>query len=149
MNRDSVTWSGYWPASPTPFHENGEIDFKRFSNLIKWYMDNGMHGIFLNGTTGEWFSQSISERMQVLEFVLAEVKNRVPVVVGVTTFTAKESIDLGKHAMKAGAAGVCASEGVVAGASAAGASAAGAAVAGASAAGASAAGSSPPLVTLR
>ena len=83
MNRDSVTWSGYWPASPTPFHENGEIDFKRFSNLIKWYMDNGMHGIFLNGTTGEWFSQSISERMQVLEFVLAEVKNRVPVVVGV------------------------------------------------------------------
>lgn len=109
MNRDSVTWSGYWPASPTPFHENGEIDFKRFGNLIKWYMDNGMHGIFLNGTTGEWFSQSISERMQVLEFVLAEVKNRVPVVVGVTTFTAKESIDLGKHAMKAGAAGVCAS----------------------------------------
>ena len=26
MNRDSVTWAGYWPASPTPFKENGEID---------------------------------------------------------------------------------------------------------------------------
>ena len=109
MNRDSVTWAGYWPASPTPFKENGEIDYARFSTLIDWYISNGMHGLFLNGTTGEWFSQSSIERMQLVEFVLGEIKDRIPVVVGVTTFTAKESIELGRHAMKTGAAGVCAS----------------------------------------
>ena len=38
MNRDSVTWAGYWPASPTPFKENGEIDYARFSTLIDWYI---------------------------------------------------------------------------------------------------------------
>ena len=26
MNRDDVTWQGYWPACPTPFHEDGSYD---------------------------------------------------------------------------------------------------------------------------
>jgi len=109
VNRDSITWKGYWPASPTPFKANGDFDFDSLENLIEWYINSGMHGIFINGTTGEWFSQSNSERKHLLEFVLDKVSNRIPVVVGVTTFTAKESIDLGIHAMKAGAAGVCSS----------------------------------------
>ena len=83
MDRNSIDWKGYWPASPTPFKENGDLDLETFGKLVDWYLECGMNGIFVNGTTGEWFSQSISERMQVLEFVLAEVKNRVPVVVGV------------------------------------------------------------------
>jgi 4-hydroxy-tetrahydrodipicolinate synthase len=68
-----------------------------------------MHGIFVNGTTGEWFSQTIEERKELIEFVLERVANRIPVVVGITTFTARDSIPLGVHAMAAGAAGVCSS----------------------------------------
>ena len=109
MDRNSVAWKGYWPACPTPFKENGDIDFEALGNLLDWYLDCGMHGIFLNGTTGEWFSQSISERQEIAEFVLERVAQRVPVVVGITTFSARESIPLGIHAMQAGAAGVCSS----------------------------------------
>jgi len=25
MDRNSIDWKGYWPASPTPFKENGDL----------------------------------------------------------------------------------------------------------------------------
>lgn len=109
MDRNSVNWRGYWPASPTPFKENGDLDFDSFAQLIEWYLERGMHGLFINGTTGEWFSQSHDERKMVVEAVLRQVDGRVPVVIGVTTFTAKESVVLGEHAMSHGAAGICSS----------------------------------------
>ena len=109
MDRNSIDWKGYWPASPTPFKENGDLDLETFGKLVDWYLECGMHGIFVNGTTGEWFSQTIPERKELIEFVLDRVAGRIPVVVGITTFTARDSIPLGVHAMAAGAAGVCSS----------------------------------------
>jgi 4-hydroxy-tetrahydrodipicolinate synthase len=109
MDRSSVDWKGYWPASPTPFKSTGEIDWDSFDALLDWYLDRGVHGLFINGTTGEWFSQTISERKAVAEFLAKKVAGRVPVVIGITTFTAAESIELGKHAISVGLSGVCSS----------------------------------------
>jgi 4-hydroxy-tetrahydrodipicolinate synthase len=109
MDRNTVDWKGYWPACPTPFHKSGEIDFDSFDKLIDWYLERKMHGLFINGTTGEWFSQSIQERKEIANFVAKKVGNKVPTVIGVTTFTAKESIDLAEHAMAAGISGICSS----------------------------------------
>jgi len=109
MDRNSVDWKGYWPAVPTPFKESGEIDWASFDSLLDWYLERKMHGLFVNGTTGEWFSQSHDERRQVAEFVAKKVAGRIPVVVGVTTFTAKESIELANHALSKGIDGICSS----------------------------------------
>ena len=109
MDRNTVNWRGYWPACPTPFKENGDLDFDSLAELINWYLDKNMHGLFVNGTTGEWFSQSIEERKAVATAVIRQVNGRVPVVVGVTTFTAKESAILGEHAIATGASGICSS----------------------------------------
>ncbi len=109
MDRNSIDWKGYWPASPTPFKKNGDIDYEAFEALLDWYMECGMHGIFINGTTGEWFSQTHSERKELAIFVSEKIKNRIPVVIGVTTFTARESIQLAEHAMEVGLSGVCSS----------------------------------------
>ena len=109
MDRNSVDWKGYWPACPTPFNAKGDIDFEAFDKLIDWYLERNMHGLFINGTTGEWFSQSNSERKEVAKFIAQKVDNRIPVVIGVTTFTAKESIELAEHAMSVGLDGICSS----------------------------------------
>jgi dihydrodipicolinate synthase/N-acetylneuraminate lyase len=109
MDRNNVEWRGYWVASPTPFKENGDLDLDSFAEVIEWYLARGVHGLFINGTTGEWFSQSINERKMVAESTLNQVAGRVPVVIGVTTFTAKDSSILGEHAILHGAAGICSS----------------------------------------
>jgi len=52
-----MKWRGYWVAAPTPFTENGELDLDQFEAILEFYVSEGVHGIVVNGSTGEWFSQ--------------------------------------------------------------------------------------------
>jgi dihydrodipicolinate synthase/N-acetylneuraminate lyase len=106
MNRDDVTWRGYWPACPTPFTKGGALDLDSLRELIEWYLGAGMHGIFVNGTTGEWFSQSPEERRLVAETAIDQVGGRATVVIGCTSLTAAQAVELGRHAIAAGADGI-------------------------------------------
>ena len=92
---------------PHPVHRGRRaIDTEALRALIEWYIGEGMHGVFINGTTGEWFSQSRDERRLVAETAIDQVAGRMPVVIGCTSLTAKEAIALGRHAMAAGATGI-------------------------------------------
>ncbi len=106
MNRDDVQWRGYWPACPTPFREDGSFDADAMRALIEWYVGEGMHGVFVNGTTGEWFSQSPEERRLVAETAIDAVGGRITIAIGCTAYTAKEAAKLGRHALAAGADGI-------------------------------------------
>lgn len=106
MNRDDVEWRGYWPACPTPFATGGALDLDSLRALVEWYVGEGMHGIFVNGTTGEWFSQTPEERRLVAETAIDQVAGRVTVVIGCTSLTAKQAVELGRHAIAAGADGI-------------------------------------------
>ena len=105
MRRDDVNWCGYWPASPTPFATDGSYDADTHRALLEWYIGEGMHGVFVNGTTGEWFSQSPDERRLVAENAIDAVAGRIPIVIGCTSYTAREAGELGRHAIGAGADG--------------------------------------------
>ena len=107
MNRNDVNWRGYWPACPTPFTADGSaVDTDSLRALLEWYVGEGMHGVFINGTTGEWFSQTPEERRLVAETAVDQVAGRATVVVGCTSLTAKQAIELGRHAIAAGADGI-------------------------------------------
>jgi len=106
MNRDDVGWRGYWPACPTPFTDRGALDLDSLRALVEWYVGEGMHGIFVNGTTGEWFSQTTEERRLVAETAIDQVAGRATVVIGCTSLTAKQAAELGRHAIAAGADGI-------------------------------------------
>ena len=106
MKRDDVDWRGYWPACPTPFSSDGALDVDSLRALVEWYVGEGMHGIFLNGTTGEWFSQTPDERRLVAETAIDQVAGRATVVIGCTSLTAKQAVELGRHAISAGADGI-------------------------------------------
>ena len=107
MNRNDVDWKGYWPASVTPFVEGGEeVDHDEFRKLLRWYLAEGMHGILINGSTGEWYLQTEDERRAVAELAVDELKGKVPVVIGCTTFRPADTIRLAKHASSIGADGV-------------------------------------------
>ncbi|MCU1657721.1 MAG: 4-hydroxy-tetrahydrodipicolinate synthase, partial [Pseudonocardiales bacterium] len=56
----------------------------------------------------EWFSQSPTERRRVLEIAVATAAGRLPVVAGVSAYTASEAITLAEHAAATGAHGVLA-----------------------------------------
>lgn len=106
--REQVTWRGYWVAAPTPFREDGSLDLDAWAALLEMYIRHGVHGVLVNGTTGEWFSQSPAERVEVARTAIQAVAGRVPVVVGVSAYTAAEGVELSREATRAGADGVAA-----------------------------------------
>ncbi len=108
MNRYDVSWAGYWPAAPTPFLPDGSLDEPGLAELMRLYVSNGVHGVLINGSTGEWFAQSSAERRRVAEVAVEAIAGAVPVVIGVTSYTAAEAVELAHHAASIGADGVLA-----------------------------------------
>ena len=106
MNRDDVNWRGYWVAAPTPFTQEGVLDENLWRQELRLYHGQGVHGVLVNGTTGEWFSQSDAERRRVAEVAVEELRGKIPVVIGCTTYTAAHSAELGRHAKDIGADGI-------------------------------------------
>jgi 4-hydroxy-tetrahydrodipicolinate synthase len=109
MDRDDVDWQGYFPAFVTPFTETGELDLTTLRALVDHYVAQGMHGILVNGTCGEWFSQTTEERHAVAEAAVSQAAGRLRVLVGCTAYTATETAAFARHALAAGADGVLAS----------------------------------------
>ena len=109
MDRNDVSWQGYWAACPTPYGQGGALRLDLLEALIEHYIAHGLHGILINGTTGEWFSQTHAERRAVAEAAIKCVDGRIPVVVACSDYTATSVIELAEHAMEAGASGFAAS----------------------------------------
>lgn len=110
MNRSDVDWKGYWPSCPTPYSDRGErVDLDALRALLDYYAACGFHGVLVNGTVGEWFSQTDDERRTVAEVAIEHVSHRMTVVIGCTGNTAKEVAAYAHHAMSCGADGVIAS----------------------------------------
>jgi 4-hydroxy-tetrahydrodipicolinate synthase len=106
MDRNSVDWKGYWVAAPTPFTLDGQVDEAAWREELRLYLQQGVHGVLVNGTTGEWFSQTDAERRRVAEVAVDELRGRIPVVIGCTTYTAATTIALAQHARDIGADGM-------------------------------------------
>src|SRR3954471_8818835 len=106
MDRNDVSWRGYWAASPTPFKSDESYDADAHRALLEWYIGEGLHGVLINGTTGEWFSQTADERKQVAENAIDAVGGRITVVIGCTAYTAREASEFARHAVNEGADGV-------------------------------------------
>jgi len=106
VDRTSIDWKGYWIAAPTAFTKAGALDEGAFRAMLQLHLGQGVHGFLVNGSTGEWFSQSDDERRRVAEIAVETVKGKVPVVIGCTTYTAKQTIEFGRHAKGIGASGI-------------------------------------------
>lgn len=88
---------------PTVFEEDGRIDVKLMEELTDYYVNAGVHALFVGGSFGQGPAMSLEERKQLSEVVTKRVKGRIPVVVHAGTADQFTTIELGKHALNAGA----------------------------------------------
>ena len=104
MNRVSLKdIKGVIPALVTCFDEKGNYDEARQRKVTSCLIDRGVHGLYLTGSTGEGFLMTTEERKKVVEDVIDENRSRLPIIVHVGAIGTRISIDLAKHAEKAGA----------------------------------------------
>lgn len=93
---------GVIPAVLTPF-KNGKVDTDALTRLVNFMIDEGVHGLYPCGTTGEGMLMNSEERKLVAETVVKAARGRVPVMVHVGTFATADTIDLALHAKSIGA----------------------------------------------
>ncbi len=106
MNRDSVDWKGYIPAITTPFTEDGDFDPDGFGELVEWLVAEGMHGIAVAGTTGEWFALTARERKELFRLAGEQIDGRITVLGGCSSYTPAETIEYAHAARAAGLDGI-------------------------------------------
>ncbi|PHV70236.1 dihydrodipicolinate synthase family protein [Sporanaerobium hydrogeniformans] len=70
---------GVWPVMLTPFTIEGKVDYKGLEELIEWYKDEGVHGLFAVCQSSEMFFLSLEERMKIARFVKEKAGN-LPVI---------------------------------------------------------------------
>ncbi|MBX6350822.1 MAG: 4-hydroxy-tetrahydrodipicolinate synthase [Clostridia bacterium] len=87
----------------TPFTPDDEIDEAAFRRLVDWQIAEGSHGISVTGTTGEPSALSLEERKRMIDLCVDAVRGRVPTVVGTGTNNFRETLELTRHAERAGA----------------------------------------------
>jgi 4-hydroxy-tetrahydrodipicolinate synthase len=85
----------------TPFRPSYERDRNSLGSLIDHVIDAGADGVIALGTTGEFFTMSAAERTEVIDDVMALVRGRVAVTIGVGSDSTAEAVNLARHAQAA------------------------------------------------
>jgi 4-hydroxy-tetrahydrodipicolinate synthase len=91
---------------PTVFLENGAIDEPLMRELVDYYVDAGVNGLFVAGSFGQGPAMNSAERMRLADLVVSHANKRLPVIVHVGTADPYTTIELGRHALAKGADGV-------------------------------------------
>lgn len=90
-------------ALVTPLLKNGDIDYDSLSSLLDWHIDNGTDGVVSVGTTGESATLNVKEHIEVIDFTIKYVQNRIPVIAGTGANSTEEAIELSLEAKLKGA----------------------------------------------
>lgn len=95
-------FTGTITALVTPFR-NGQVAYDDLKKLVAHQIKGGINGLVPVGTTGESPTLSYEEHMEVIRFVIAEAKGRVPVIAGTGSNSTHEAIELTRLSHAAGA----------------------------------------------
>lgn len=101
-------WQGIHSVLVTPFDSNDRIAFGRFEELIELNIANGADGLIVCGSTGEFYTMTVEERVALFEATVKASAGRVPVLAGVSDLRNDVTFALAASAEKAGADGILA-----------------------------------------
>ena len=81
----------------TPLTPAGTVDSESLRRLVNFLLDNGVHGIWAAGTTGEFAALSEPARRLVIETVADEVAGRTPVIGNISAPATLAAIDAARE----------------------------------------------------
>jgi len=99
-------FEGVYCVLVTPFTEDEFLDEGRLRSHIDRVIENGVDGVIISGSTGEFASLSEEERKRLIELGIEHVNGRVPVIVGSMAPSTRETIRWSKFAEGLGADGL-------------------------------------------
>ena len=100
--KDIAKYQGIIPAFYACYDAEGKINPEGVRALTRWFVEKGVKGLYVGGSSGECIYQSKEERKVVLENVMAEAKGKLTVIAHVACNNTADSQELAAHAESLG-----------------------------------------------
>ena len=100
--RNLDKYKGVIPAFYACYDEKSEISPAGVQRLAQYFIDKGVKGVYVNGSSGECIYQSVEDKKIVLENVMKVAKGKLTVIAHVACNNTKDSMELAAHAESLG-----------------------------------------------
>ena len=97
------SWQGIYAATATPFDSNGDLNEQEFARLIRFHLQQGLHGCFLGGATGEGIHLSDDELLRLCRIAVEQSGTQGKVIAHVGGRPTKQCARLAQQAATLGA----------------------------------------------
>ena len=84
--------TGIFTPNLVPLDQRGEINESELRRYVDWLIDRGVHGLYPNGSTGEFTRFTVEDRRRIVEIIAAQVDGRVPILAGAAEATVRETV---------------------------------------------------------
>ena len=98
-----MQFEGIYTPVVTPYHDDFSLNEDALKQTIDFLIESGVHGLIIAGTTGEYYAQSMEERLEMMDRAAALIAGRVPMIIGTGAIRTEDSIVYALAAKKAGA----------------------------------------------
>jgi dihydrodipicolinate synthase/N-acetylneuraminate lyase len=83
---------GIFTPTLVPIDARGQINEAELRRFIRWLISSGVHGLYPNGSTGEFTRFNEEERRQIVRITCDEARGRVPILAGAAEANVKETL---------------------------------------------------------
>ena len=98
-----MQFEGIYTPIVTPYHDDFSLNAPALAATVEHLITSGVHGIIVAGTTGEYYAQTMEERLSLMGQVHDLIAGRVPLIVGTGAMRTEDSIVYAQEAVKTGA----------------------------------------------
>ncbi|MEM9318294.1 MAG: dihydrodipicolinate synthase family protein [Pseudomonadota bacterium] len=98
-----MRFEGIYTPVVTPYHADFSLNEDALAATVEHLIGAGVHGLIVAGTTGEYYAQSMEERIELMGRIKALIGTRVPLIVGTGAIRTEDSIVYAKAAKEIGA----------------------------------------------
>ena len=100
--KDMTKYQGIIPAFYACYDAEGAINPTAVREMTRWFIDQGVQGLYVGGSSGECIYQSKEDRKITLENVMAEAKGKLTIIAHVACNNTADSQELAAHAESLG-----------------------------------------------
>lgn len=96
--RNLEKYKGVIAAFYACYDESGNISPEGVQSLTRYFIEKGVKGVYVNGSSGECIYQSVEDKKTVLENVMKAAEGKLTVIAHVACNNTKDSRELAAHA---------------------------------------------------
>ena len=98
--RNLEKYHGVIPAFYACYDKEGNIGVEGVKGLTRYFIEAGVQGVYVGGSSGECIYQGKEERKLVLETIMKEAQGRLTVIAHVACNNTADSMELAAHDRK-------------------------------------------------